>query len=130
MNLIEEILIDGVVIRFFDGIDFDRLIEHPKNGRDGFIFCFMDSWTNEVKNYNRNNKLKSIINNTTYVEFEWDEINNNYISIYQSDGVDKFDMYQTIRKKVERKQFDMGPWIPVGGIDNGMWKIQTGKNDD
>ena len=38
------------------------------------------------------------------------------------------EVYQTIRKNVERKHFDSRPWI--GGMATGAWKIQVGKSDD
>ena len=43
------------------------------------IFCFIDNWVKEIQSYNRNNKLKSVIDNTDYADFDWDDINNNYI---------------------------------------------------
>ena len=53
---------------------------------------------------------------------------NNFISVYQTEGMGIHDVYQTIRKKVESKQFDSRPWI--GGMSTGAWKIQVGKSDD
>ena len=130
MTLIDEVQIDGIDIKFFEGIDFDRLINHSKSGSHGFMFCFIDSWVNEIKSFNRQNKIKSVVNNQEYKDFDWDDINNDYIAIYQSDGIGLFEMYKTIRQKVERKQFDIKPWTPIGGIDRGAWNIRTRKNDD
>ena len=117
MILIDEITVDNVNVKFYEGMDFDLLLNHSRDGSDGFIFCFIESWINEVKSYNRQRKVVSVVDDVNYEEFEWEEINNNYISVYQ-----------TIRKKVERKQFDSRPWI--GGMSTGAWKIQVGKSDD
>lgn len=130
MIFIDEVQIDGIKVRFFEGIDFDELINHPKNGSKGFIFCFIDNWVNDIKTYNRQNKIKSIVNNTDYKDFDWEDINNNYIAIYQSDGIGFFEMYKTIRQKVERKQFDIKPWTPIGGLGRGAWQLTTRKNSD
>jgi hypothetical protein len=109
-------------------MDFDLLLNHAKDGSNGFIFCFIKNWLTEVKSYNRQRKLSSVVDDIDYEEFEWGKIDNNFISVYQTEGMGIHDVYQTIRKKVERKQFDSRPWI--GGMSTGAWKIQVGKSDD
>ena len=126
MILIDEITVDNVNVKFYEGMDFDLLLNHAKDGSNGFIFCFINNWVSEVKSYNRQRKLSSVVDDIEYEEFEWEEINNNFISVYQTEGIP--DVYQTIRKKVERKQFDSRSWI--GGMSTGAWKIQVGKSDD
>jgi hypothetical protein len=69
-----------------------------------------------------------VVDDTEYEEFEWEKIDNNFISIYQTEGMGIIEVYQTIRKNVERKHFDSRPWI--GGMATGAWKIQVGKSDD
>lgn len=128
MILIDEITVDNVNVKFYEGMDFDLLINHAKDGSNGFIFCFIKNWVNEVKSYNRQRKLSSVVDDIEYEEFEWEKIDNNFISVYQTEGMGIHDVYQTIRKKVERKQFDSRPWI--GGMSTGAWKIQVGKSDD
>jgi hypothetical protein len=126
MILIDEITVDNVNVKFYEGMDFDLLLNHAKDGSNGFIFCFINNWITEVKSYNRQRKLSSVVDDIEYEEFEWEKIDNNFISVYQTEGI--HDVYQTIRKKVERKQFDSRPWI--GGMSTGAWKIQVGKSDD
>ncbi len=121
--------IDNNQINFYDGVDFDILIGHPKDGSKGFLICFLESWVNEVKIYNRNNKIKSVFNKEEYSDFEWEKINNNFISIYQADGIGVFEIYKVIRNKFINKQLPESPWIPVSGID-GAWKIEIGKSYD
>ena len=129
MNLIEKMCYKGTEIKFYDGVDFNILINHAKDGSEGFIFCFMDSWVKEVKSYNRNNKLKSVIENTVYSDFDWNDINNDFIAIYQADGIGIDLLYQTIRDKVIRGHLPDRPYIPIAGYDKGAWKIEVGKSD-
>jgi hypothetical protein len=123
MILIDEIIVDNVNIKFYEGMDFDLLLNHNRDGSDGFIFCFIESWVNEVKSYNRQRKVVSLVDNTNYEEFEWEEINNNYISVYQTEGMDIHSVYEAIRSKVERKQLEQRPWEPVRGIMTGAWNL-------
>jgi len=128
MILIDEITVDNVNVKFYEGMDFDLLLNHAKDGSNGFIFCFINNWVTEVKSYNRQRKLSSVVDDIEYEEFELEKIDNNFITVYQTEGMGIPDVYQTIRKKVERKQFDSRPWI--GGMSAGAWKIQVGKSDD
>lgn len=125
MILIDKIVIDNVIFNFYEGIDFELLINHTNDGSDGFIFCFIDNWITEIKSYNRQKKISSLIDDLYYEEFDWEKINNNFISVYQTEGMGISEVYKTIRKKVERKQFGSTPWI--GGMTTGAWKIQVGK---
>jgi hypothetical protein len=124
MTLIEEIPFQDNLIRFYSGIDFDRLIKHPKDGSDGFIFCFIKNWKNEVNSHNRNSKLKSIIEDINYEKFQWESINNDFISIYQTEGIGYDVVYRTIKNKIINQQFPDQPWIPINSISTGAWKIK------
>lgn len=123
MILIEEIIVDNSIIKFYNGIDFDVLIKHNKKGSDGFIYCFIDNWVSEVKSYNRQLKLESIISNVKFSKFEWNKINNNYISVYQTDGVGIESLYKSIRERVINLRSVNNSWLPISGIDKGAWKI-------
>ena len=127
MILIDSMDYEGTKVNFYNGVDFDRLISHPKDGSKGFIFCFIDNWVKEVKGYNRNLKIESIVNNSEFSEFKWDLLENNYISIYQTEGVGIDVVYETIRGKLEKSQFPDQPWTPISGISNGVWKISNNK---
>ncbi len=129
MILIESVNIDNKQIKFYEGVDFDMLINHAKDGSEGFIVCFLENWVNEVKTYNRNNKIKSVITKEEYSDFEWENINNDFICIYQTDGIGVNEIYRVIRNKFINKQLPETPWIPVSGID-GAWKIEIGKSYD
>ena len=127
MILIDEIIVDNVKVKFYEGMDVDKLLNHPKDGSNGFIYCFIDNWVNEIKTYNRQRKISSVIDDIKYKEFEWDNINNNYICVYQTEGMLIKDVYETIRKKLEVNQFSNQSWIPVSGIGKGAIKIENKK---
>lgn len=137
MTLIDEVEQKGTNIRFYNGVDFDILIKHSKDGSEGFIYCFMDSWIKEVQQYNRDNKIKSVINNTEYSDFDWDNIDNNYICIYQADGIGIDILYQAIREKVINNYKPTAPYLHLTELDDsgvlksgGAWKIEVRKSDD
>ena len=73
MILIDKIVIDNVIFNFYEGIDFELLINHTNDGSDGFIFCFIDNWITEIKSYNRQKKLSSLIDDLYYEEFDWEK---------------------------------------------------------
>jgi len=136
MILIEEVDYKGTSVKFYNGVDFDLLLSHAKDGSDGFIYCFMDSWLKEVKSYNRNNKLKSIIDGVEYSDFEWESINNDYVAIYQADGIDINLLYQSIREKVLKNHLPKSTYLNITEFNDsniinvgGAWKIEVGKSD-
>ena len=102
MILIDEIGVNNSSFKFYDGVDFDILIKHSKDGSDGFIFCFIDNWIKEVKSYNRQRKLNSIVDNIKYINFEWEMIDNNYISIYQVEGTGIEPVLEAVKNKVSK----------------------------
>jgi len=96
MILISDEFIDEVYIRYYNGIDFNEIMNHPNDGSGGFIICFIDNWSSEVKRYIRNCNIDNIINKT---DIDCNvELNNNYISIYQTSGID---IYESIREKIK-----------------------------
>jgi hypothetical protein len=125
MILIDGIIVDNVNIKFYKGMDIDLLLNHNRDGSNGFIFCFIDSWISEVKSYNRQRKLVSLVDDIDYEEFEWEMINNNYICIYQTEGVGIDIVYKTIRGKLEKNELPDQPWTPISGISRGAWKISN-----
>ena len=127
MILIDSMDYEGTKVNFYNGVDFSELINHPKDGSKGFIFCFIDNWVKEVKGYNRNLKIESLVDNSEFSEFKWDLLENNYISIYQTSGIGIDVVYETIRGKLEKSQFPDQPWTPISGISNGAWKISNNK---
>ena len=126
MILIEEVKYKDTHVRFYNGIDFDFLINHAKDGTDGFIYCFMDNWIKEVQTYNRDNKINSIIKNKTYSDFDWDSINNNYIAVYQADGIEIDFLYKVIRDKVLNEYLPKSPYLSIVECHDDMSVVKSG----
>ena len=132
MKLIEEINVDGIEYKFYNGMDIDSLINHPKDGSNGFIFCFIDNWVNEVRSYERQKKLESVLNSVLNDGdlrcFKLEEFDNSYLAIYQTDGVGIEQTYRIIKDKVLNRNFTNLPYIPIAGITKGAWKIEKPSN--
>jgi hypothetical protein len=123
MNLIESIIVDGSVFSFYNGIDFDIVMNHPDDGSNGFIFCFIENWVDEVKIWERQSKLDSVLNNKLIEEFNSKKIENNYLAIYQLQGTEPGVLFEIIKEKVIKKNFPEHPWIPISGMEKGAWRI-------
>ena len=123
MNLIESIIVDGSEFSFYNGIDFDIVMSHPDDGSKGFIFCFIENWVDEVKIWERQSKLDSVLNNKLIEEFNSKKIENNYLAIYQLQGTEPGVLFEIIKEKVIKKNFPEHPWIPISGMEKGAWRI-------
>ena len=116
MILIDEILENEIPVRFYNGIDFDIILNHPQDGSGGMIICFMDRWVDEVKRYVRDSKIDYLINGSKLNELE-PHINNNYVCIYQTSGNTEL-IYKVIRQKWESQVKQ--PWSIVGDTNFGI----------
>lgn len=96
MTLIEEINRSGVRILFYDGIDFDFIF---RNESEDFLIFFIESWSAEAKKWNRESRIKSIIEGTDYKNFSISDLDNPNVAIYQTSG-DLFGTYAAIREKI------------------------------
>jgi hypothetical protein len=123
MILIETIEVDNNEISFYNGIDFDVLKNHPKDGSKGFIFCFVENFVTEVQSHKRQNKINSVLTSDESTEFDTKDIENNYIAIYQLQGTEPGVLFEVIKNKVINKNFPEHPWIPISGLNKGAWKI-------
>lgn len=122
MTLISEKNIKNINFRFYKGIDFDLILNHPDNGSAGFLVFFIESWEKEINSYKRNSKLESIIDDKKYEDFDSDQINNNCVSIYQIEGIGFEEIYKLVLDKIERTYNET--WIPISGI-RGAWKVNN-----
>jgi hypothetical protein len=50
MTLLDEIIINGVVTKFWEGIDPESFLKHSKTGEDGFMIILIDSVKTEIRN--------------------------------------------------------------------------------
>jgi hypothetical protein len=122
MTLISEKNINNVKYKFYMGLDIDLISDHPDDGSEGFLIFFIESWEKEFNSHNRNLKIDSLLNDKRYKEFTSDDINKNYVSIYQIDGIGFEQVYNLVLDKIERTYNE--PWIPVAGV-RGAWKINN-----
>lgn len=129
MILIESIIVDDKVVSFYDGIDFIVLKNHPKDGSDGFIFCFVENFVKEVQSYKRQNKINSVLTEIS-IDFNSSDIDNNYIAIYQLEGTEPGVLFEVIKNKVINKNFPEHPWIAISGLSKGAWKIGKSKDSN
>lgn len=127
MILIETIEVDSNKISFYNGIDFDVLKNHPKDGSEGFIFCFVENFVTEVQSHKRQNKINSVLTSDISKEFDTKDIENNYIAIYQLQGTEPGVLFEVIKQKVITKNFPEHPWIPISGLKTGAWRIGNSK---
>ena len=123
MTLIETITVDENEISFYNGIDFGILKSHPKDGSNGFIFCFVENFVTEVHTHKRQNKINSVLTNEISTEFDTKDIENNFIAIYQLQGTEPGVLFEVIKNKVINKNFPEHPWIAINGLDKGAWRI-------
>jgi len=126
MTLIDETIVNEMSVRFYNGIDFDMIMNHPNDGSEGFIYFFIDKWVSEVKAQERENKINSLIGKDT-TKFDINEIDNNYVAIYQTDG-QTMSVYEVIRNKVNNNISNY-PWIPISGGDVAMMVKNRKLND-
>lgn len=123
MTLIEKIMVDNNSISFYEGIDFTFLKNHPKDGSNGFIFCFVDNFIKELKSYQRQSKIDSVLSDDEILNFDTKDIDNSYVAIYQLEGTEPGVLFKIIKEKVVNKKFAEHPWIPISGLNKGAWKI-------
>lgn len=98
MTLIEEIMISGDNFKFYDGLDIDFILKHPKDGSNGFILCFVNNFENILKAYNRNSKISTLIEGTEFLKLKQKHIRSQFVIIYQS--YKTIELYNIIRNKV------------------------------
>ena len=103
MILIESEIINNSMFCFYDGIDFDLVQKHPKDGSSGFIVFLVDSFIKEIESHNRDKKLNSIISDTLFDSISnYSQIDNSFIFIYQYEGVGLNTMFDIVKEQVQR----------------------------
>jgi hypothetical protein len=106
MIFLSEIKIENIVVKFWSGIDHDKITKHSKDGKDGFMIIFIDDVELERKRFQRNRKISKILGKED-LNFEEiiDNIDNKYISLYQSKGLENDLMDILIRKFKETYEY-------------------------
>lgn len=106
MTFLNEIELPNYVVKFWKGIDHDKISRHSKDGKDGFMIIFIDDVEIERKKFQRDRKISEIFGEND-IDFEKiiDSIDNNYISLYQSKGLENQLMDILIRKFTETHEY-------------------------
>lgn len=114
MNLISEN--KELNLRYYKGIDFNVIKNHPKDGSGGMIIVFVKNWRNEISKWKRNNNISRVLDEEV-LEYDLDniDIDNSYISIYQTGDVKVKSVYETIKNNLENKNKWL-PTFPVKGL--------------
>ena len=107
MKLIEQEVINGRICRYYDGIDFDIVKSHARDGSDGLIVCLIESFIKEIKNLNRDRRIKSILQNESFNPFDTDEMTHDFVGIYQYEGVGFDTMFNIVRKQIREYGNDL-----------------------
>lgn len=109
--LIEKIEVDGIDTYFYDGIDFSMIKSHK--GENGFLIFFVENYVSEIKKYERQNKLDSILEGTHIEKFDWDDYRSDYVAIYQTSG-NLIPIYKSIREKILDTTNSVFPYKIIG----------------
>lgn len=122
MTLIDEITNDDFKYCFYSGIDFEKAFNHPKDGSEGFMICFVENFLDEKRAYDRELKINSIIYNDSLSD-TLENIDNNYMMIYQT-GEYQQQVYESVKKKLIRPKSNPIVWgcrRPIGEINRGLF---------
>jgi hypothetical protein len=116
MTFLNEINCKNYDVKFWSGFDIDKMLSHSKCGKDGFMVVFVDDIELERKKFERDQKISSIFG-INVVDFEEiiETIDNSYILLYQSKGLEKELMEILIRKFTEAQEYQ-----PIQGIVKKM----------
>lgn len=129
MNLIYKNIVNNLEIKYYEGIDFDIVKEHPKDGSNGMLIFFINNWVSEVNKWKRNSLINELLDEKKSDNWDLYNIDNNFLSIYQSEGIPIDVLFETIKGKIEKGHFMNQPWTPISSIDKGAWKINLKKSD-
>ena len=113
MILFDEFDVNGRTIKFYDGIDYEFVRNYDKKE---FIVIFIEDWSKEQISFVRDAKINSLFDGPEYKELE--DINNNYIAIYQTSGYLEI-VADSIKKKLLINANHNEPWF----VSNSKHKI-------
>jgi hypothetical protein len=100
MLLVHEKYIKGVIYRFYEGADYEKIVSHSDKGLDGMMYLFIDVWEDTSKKLTRVGKLNSVLDGKDYIDIE--SLNNSYIVIYQCRDIKVNDMVNMVIKGILR----------------------------
>lgn len=113
MNFLDDMDIQKLNVRFWSGFDLEQILNHPKDGSDGFMIVLVESIESERLKFQREYMINRIIGDNNLIDFDnlLDNVNNSFLAIYQSKGDDE--LLVKILKEKFTKTLD---WRPIQGI--------------
>ena len=112
MTFLDKIDIQNTEVKFWSGFDLNQILNHPTDGSDGFMIVLVESISKERLKFQRESKINQILGSKN-IDFDnlLDNMSNNYLSIYQSNGEDELIV------KILKEKFDKTlDWRPIRGI--------------
>jgi hypothetical protein len=108
MRLISETSLDGIIIRYFDGCDINKMLSHPSDGSDGIMVVFIKSYKDEEIMFNRDSIINSIIGGTRFKKLSeiFEQLDNHYLMIYQTSGFIDV-VYKSVKNKIENFKLNL-----------------------
>jgi hypothetical protein len=126
MTLIYEEFIKGYQWKFFEGMDFEISMKHPKDGSDGFLVFLIDNWEVEIKKQRRQNKINTVLTGKKIKTLGFEDINNTFVCVYQKSGIENMEFIEIIKKKTLNLE---SVWNPVGSIGRGFFNLLKRENN-
>ena len=113
MTFLDEINVSGEVVKFWKGFDLESVLNHPKDGKNGFMIVLIDSVEEIRTKIQRDMKLDSLFNKSKLKDFDdlLENLDNSYLMLYQSRGEDEL-IVKILKDKFSKTQ----EWQPIQGI--------------
>lgn len=104
MTLLEKSVTNGgYPIRYYSGIDIEKILNHPKDGSQGIIIAFFDSIETEKIKMRRRELINKILDNYDDKTFDMlIENENPYVILYETQGYQDI-IFRSVKQKVENR---------------------------
>lgn len=111
MKLVHESNIDGILIRYYYGIDVNSVLNHPKDGSNGMMIVFSDSIESEKIKHKRDSIISEVLTQSINKNKFEDILNtdNSYLVLYQTSGYTDI-IFEMVKNKIESKNPYINPW--------------------
>lgn len=102
MELIEETIVNNHQIKYYNGLDIEAILNHPKDGSKGMMVVFFHSIKNEKLKHQRNSLIQGILDMEKVQPFDSiiSNIDNSYLILYETHGYTDL-LYKVIKNKLE-----------------------------
>lgn len=109
MDLKYEETINDVIIKYYDGFNYDIVNTHDTNGKDGMMIIFVEKWNNVLKSLKRDKKIDDIFQINSNIDLNDPIPLNNWVVVYQYDNLGfqlLFDIVRDSFKKIPYKEWN------------------------